>query len=65
MEKIITLENLRSFAYCNNEICKKPIKGIAVSFFGLGGAAMFSEETEEGIRLAENGILYVIPYQNP
>ena len=65
MEKIITLENLRSFAYCNHEICKKPIKGIAVSFFGLGGAAMFGEETEEGIRLAENGILYVIPYQNP
>ena len=65
MEKIITIENLRSFAYCNNEICSKPVKGIAVSFFGLGGATMFGKETEDGIRFAENGILYVVPYQNP
>ncbi len=65
MEKIITIENLRSFAYCNNLICKKPIKGLVVSFFGLGGAIMFSEDTQEGIRFAEDGILYVIPYQNP
>lgn len=64
MEKIINIDNLRSFAYCNNEICKKPIKGIAISFFGLGGAAMFGEDTEDGIRFAENGILYVVPYQN-
>lgn len=65
MEKIINIQNLRSFAYCNNNICKKPIKGIAVSFFGLGGASMFSEDTEDGIRFAEQGILYVVPYQNP
>ncbi len=65
MEKIINIENLRSFAYCNNNICKKPIKGIAVSFFGLGGAAMFNEDTDDGIRFAEQGILYVVPYQNP
>ena len=65
MEKIITIDNLRSFAYCNNQICKQPVKGIVVSFFGLGGAAMFAEDTAEGIRFAENGILYVIPYQNP
>ena len=65
MEKIINIENLRSFAYCNNNICKKPIKGIAISFFGLGGALMFNEDTEEGIRFAEQGILYVVPYQNP
>ena len=65
MEKIINIENLRSFAYCNNGICKKPIKGIAVSFFGLGGVTMFNEDTEDGIRFAEKGILYVVPYQNP
>ena len=65
MERIINMDNLRNFAYCNNQICKKPIKGLAVSFFGLGGAAMFSEETEEGIRLAAEGILCVVPYQNP
>ena len=65
MEKIITYENLRSFAYCNDQICKKPIKGLAVGFFGLNGASMFAEDTEDGIRFAENGIIYVIPYQNP
>ena len=65
MEKIIRIENLSSFAYCNHRICKKPIKGIAISFFGLGDATMFNEETEDGIKFAEQGILYVIPYQNP
>ena len=65
MEKIITIENLRNFAYCNNQLCKKPITGLVVSFFGLGGASMFSEETENGVLFAEEGILYVVPYQNP
>lgn len=26
---------------------------------------MFNEDTEDGIRFAEQGILYVVPYQNP
>ena len=65
MEKIITMENLRNFAYCNHTICQQPIRGLVVSFFGLGGAAMFSEDPPEGIELANQGILYVIPYQNP
>ena len=53
MEKIITIENLSSFAYCNHKICKTPIKGIAISFFGLGGCTMFNEETEDGKKYAE------------
>lgn len=65
MEKIITIDNLRNFAYCNNQICKKPVKGLVVSFYGLGCTTIFPEDTEDGIRYAENGILYVIPYQNP
>lgn len=65
MEKIITINNLRNFAYCNNQICIKPIKGMVVSFFGLGGATIFNEDTEEGCRYAEKGILYLVPYQNP
>ena len=65
MEKIITKENLRSFAYCNDQICRKPIKGIVVYFYGLGGQFLFDEDTEEGIRFAKEGILYLIPYQNP
>lgn len=65
MEKIITFENLRQFAYCNDTVCKRPIKGIAVNFGGLGGANMHDEETEEGLFFAEHGVLYVQGYNNP
>ncbi len=65
MEKIITFENLRKFSYCNSQICKKPLKGLVVSFMGLGSTNIFVEDTEEGVLFAENGILFVIPYQNP
>lgn len=65
MEKIITIHNLRSFAYCNHEICKKPIKGIVIYFYGLGGQFLFDEDTDEGKMYAEKGILHLVPYQNP
>jgi len=65
MEKIITIENLRDFAYCNDKICRKPIKGIVLSFFGLGGCTMFNEDTEDGKMYAEKGIILLVPYQNP
>ena len=65
MEKIITWENLRNFAYCNDGVCQKPIRGIVISFFGLGSTAMFQEDTEEAIFYGENGILYLVPYNNP
>ena len=65
MEKIININNLRDFAYCNDKICKKPIKGIVLSFFGLGGCTMFGEDTEDGKKYAEKGIILLIPYQNP
>lgn len=61
-DKIIHVKNLRSFAYCNNQICKNPIKGFTISFFGLDGATMFTGDTEDGIRFAEDGILYVLPF---
>jgi len=65
MEKIISYKNLRSFTYSNDAICTKPIRGIAISFFGLGGAAMYNEDTPEGIFFAEKGIIYIVPYNNP
>ncbi len=65
MEKIINIENLRQFAYVNHKICKKPIKGIVLSFFGLGNPSMFSNEIAEGEFYGEQGILYVVPYTNP
>jgi len=65
MEKIITIDNLRNFAYCNNSICAQPIRGVALSFFGLGGKDMYDEDTEVGRMYAEKGILFLIPYYNP
>jgi len=65
MEKIINYDNLRNFAYVNDSICKKPVKGIVISFFGLGGMAMYDNDFTDGEFYAEEGILYVVPYNNP
>ena len=65
MEKIITYETLSNYAYSNDRICKHPIKGIVISFFGLGKSEMYSDDTDEGKYYAERGIIYIIPYNNP
>ena len=65
MKKIITYETIRSFAYVNDKVCKKPIKGIVVYFCGLNNKDMFDEDTNEGVYYGEEGILYVHPYNNP
>ena len=65
MEKIITYENLRSFAYTNDRLIQGEIKGIVLSFYGLGNMTMYHSDPAEGLELAKKGILYVIPYYNP
>lgn len=65
MEKIITYETLRNFAYVNDGICGRPIRGIVLSFFGLNGRDMYSDDTPDGQYFARRGILYVVPYNNP
>ena len=65
MNKIITPETLSSFAYVNEAICQKPIRGIVISFFGLNNVSRYDFDTREGELFAENGILYVVPYGNP
>ena len=65
MKQDITYDNLRNFAYTNDKICKKPIRGIVLSFFGLNSSTMYEEDTPEGIFYAERGILFVVPYNNP
>lgn len=42
-----------------------PVKGIVLSFFGLGGQQMFDEDPAVGKELAQEGIIYIIPYNNP
>lgn len=65
MEKLMNYDNLKKFAYVNDSICKQPVKGIVISFFGLGGMAMYDHDFTEGEFYAEQGILYVVPYNNP
>ncbi|MBQ8356899.1 MAG: prolyl oligopeptidase family serine peptidase [Clostridia bacterium] len=65
MNKFITISNLKQFAYVNHAICRKPIRGIVISFFGLGNTKIMSAETSAGVSFGERGILYVHPYNDP
>ena len=65
MNKIITYETIRNFAYVNDNVCKKPIRGVVVNFCGLNNKDMFDEDTNEGVYYGEEGVLYVHPYNNP
>ena len=65
MDKIIKYENLRHFAYVNDRVCQRPIRGIVLSFSGLGGMGMIEDENDSGRLYGENGILFVEPYNNP
>lgn len=61
----ITYNDLRYYAYSNDVICARPIKGIVVDFFGLGATVMYDEDTPLGCMFAEKGVLLLIPYNNP
>ena len=65
MNKIINIDNLRRFAYVNDQVCTRPIKGIVISFFGLGGSSMYNTDNDQGLYFGDRGILYVVPYTNP
>ncbi len=65
MNNIMTYETLRSFTYSNDLLIKGKIKGIVIEFFGLGGMRMYDTNPENAIEYAEEGILYLIPYNNP
>ena len=65
MNKIITYETIRSFAYLNDKVCKNPIKGIVINFCGLNNKDMFDEDTNEGVFYGDEGVLYLHPYNNP
>ncbi len=65
MEKIITRENIRRFAYVNENMLKGDICAVVVHFYGLGNMTIFNEDHDAGEFLGENGMLYVVPYNNP
>lgn len=62
MEKMINTQNFSSYAYVNDEICKKPFQGMLIFFQGLGGSPI---DTLTAEYFAEHGILYVHPYYAP
>ncbi len=64
MDKIVSYENLKRFAYTNEKICKKPIKGVVISFFGCGATfTSVNDEPSAGKFFGEKGILYITPAQ--
>ena len=65
MEPTITYQTLRRFAYSNDHLIQGEIRGIVISFYGLGDMRMFTDDPAEAVDYALHGILYVIPYTNP
>ena len=65
MQKIITYETLRNFAYSNDHCIEGEIRGILLSFRGLGYANMATRDEGDALEYAAKGILYIIPYYNP
>lgn len=65
MEKIMTYDNLKSFAYVNDTVCEKPVKGIVLHFSGLGNQKRYPTDSIEGEFYGQHGLLYVVPYHNP
>lgn len=65
MEKIITYEALRRFAYCNDKLIKGSIRGIVVEFRGLNNTSINDKDPADSLEYAEMGIVHLIPYNNP
>ncbi len=64
MEKIVTYETLRRFAYSNDGSCTRPIRGIVLNFYGLGANGM-KNGSEWGDEFAKQGVILLEPYYNP
>lgn len=66
MEKWINVQNVRQFAYVNDDICTRPVRGIMIHFMGLNGNLLYmNEHPEAGVKWAERGVVYIMPYLNP
>ena len=65
MEKMITYETLRRFAYSNDHLIEGKIRGIMLRFCGLNTTRMENSDPAEACEYAEQNILYVIPYYDP
>src|ERR1035437_9467342 len=62
----INKTNIPYYAYMNEDILEKPIRGIVLDFHGLnGGLEMVADNSGFAVRCAQNGALYVFPYYGP
>ena len=57
--------NIDQFAFTNMSIVKKPVKGIVLSFHGLGYMGEINEQNDHTRRLADLGIVFMFPYYGP
>ena len=65
MKKVIRPDNLRLFAYCNDQALKGAPRGLVLDFAGLGDSTVYDKDTPMGKMFGEEGILYCIPYLDP
>ncbi len=65
MNRYITYDKLRQFAYSNDKLIKGEIKGIVLNFSGCSIYAMYDTDTPLGKFYAEHNIIFIIPYYNP
>ena len=65
MEKIITYDTLRRFAYSNDKLIKGAIRGIVVEFRGLNNTTIYDKDPGDSLEYAQMGIIHVLPYNNP
>ena len=65
LNRYITYDNLRQFAYSNDKLIKGEIKGIVLNFSGCSIYTMYDTDTPLGKFYAEYGVIFIIPYYNP
>ena len=55
MSRVITYENLSSFAYLSDDLCQPPYKGLVIQFYGLGNVTMYKQPPTLAMDLAQEG----------
>ncbi|MBR4749980.1 MAG: prolyl oligopeptidase family serine peptidase [Abditibacteriota bacterium] len=61
----ISIDNIDRFAFTNVSIVRRPVKGIVLSFHGLGFGSEITEQNDRTRRLADMGVVYIFPYYGP
>lgn len=61
----VRFENIRKFAYVNDDLIGGKINGIIIDFFGLGVQNFYRKPLAEDYRFAKKGYLHIVPYTNP